>query len=78
MEQPGQPKDWYAVVLRGHPEIVLVVDRYFLTRAWIVARLMFPEIGSGDLAFRTRGELVSEIYNNKAETRCKSILARSA
>jgi len=53
VEQSKQPRDWYAVVLSGHPEIVLVVNRYSLTRAWIVARMMFPELCSEDLAFRT-------------------------
>ena len=53
MEQPEQHRDWYAVVLRRNPEIVLVVDRYSLARAWIVARLMFPELDSEDLVFRT-------------------------
>jgi hypothetical protein len=53
VELPEQPRDSYAVVLRGHPEIVLVVDRYSLTRAWITARLLFRELVSGDFAFRT-------------------------
>ena len=44
-------QDWYAVVVRGHPEIVLVVDRS-LTRGWTTARLLFPDIGPEDLAFR--------------------------
>jgi hypothetical protein len=56
VEQSRQPKDWYAIVLRRHPEIVLVVDRYSLSRAWITARLLFPEILSEDLAFRTMPE----------------------
>jgi hypothetical protein len=53
VEHPKQPRDWYAVVLRLHPEIVLVVDRYSLSRAWITARLLFPQIFSENLAFRT-------------------------
>lgn len=56
MEQPRRPRDWYAVLIRGHPEIVLVVDRYSLIRAWISAHLLFPEIDSDDLAFRTMPE----------------------
>ena len=56
MEHSKQPKDWYAIVLRRHPNTVLVVDRYSLSRAWIVARLMLPELDSEDLAFRTMPE----------------------
>ena len=56
MESPIEPKDWYAIVLRSNPEMVLVVDRYSLTCAWIVARLMFPELDSEDLAFRAMPE----------------------
>jgi hypothetical protein len=53
VEQSKQPRDWYAVVLWRHPEIVVVIDRYSLTRVWITARLLFPEISPEDLAFRT-------------------------
>jgi hypothetical protein len=53
VEQAKRPNDWYAVVLRWHPEIVLVVDRCSLTRAWITGRLLLPELSSEDLAFRT-------------------------
>ena len=53
MGQSEQPRDWYVVVLRGHREIALVVDRYSLTRARAAARLLFPELVSEDLGFRT-------------------------
>ena len=53
VEQPKEPRDSFAVVLRWHPEIVLVVDRHSLTRAWTTARLLLPELSSEDLAFRT-------------------------
>jgi hypothetical protein len=55
-EESKQQKDWYAIALRRHPEIVLDLDLYSLTRAWITARLLLPEILSGDLAFRTMPE----------------------
>jgi hypothetical protein len=48
-------QDRYAIVIRRYPEIVLVIDRS-LTRGWTTARLMFPEIGAEDLAFRTLPE----------------------
>jgi hypothetical protein len=44
--------EWYAIVVRRQPEVVLVVDRS-LTRAWTVARVLHPELGPEDLAFRT-------------------------
>jgi hypothetical protein len=44
--------EWYAIVLRRQPEVLLVVDRS-LTRAWTIARTLFSEIGPEDLAFRT-------------------------
>jgi hypothetical protein len=69
VEQARQPKDWYAIVLRRHPEIVLVVDRYSLNRAWIVARLMLPELGSVDMAFRTMQEKeVDELQTGRQAT----------
>jgi hypothetical protein len=52
VESTRQPKDWYAIVLRRNPEINLVIDRS-LTRAWIIARIRFPELDSEDLSFRT-------------------------
>jgi hypothetical protein len=45
-------QDRYAIVIRRHPEIILVVDRS-LTRGWTTARMMHPDIGPEDLAFRT-------------------------
>jgi hypothetical protein len=45
-------QEWYAIVVRRHPEIVLVIDRS-LIRGWMTARLLFPEVGPEDLAFRT-------------------------
>ena len=47
--------NWYAILIRRYPEIVLVIDRS-LARGWTTARLMFPEIGPEDLAFRTLPE----------------------
>jgi hypothetical protein len=44
--------NWHAIVVRRHPDVVLVIDRS-LIRAWMTARLMFPEVGPEDLAFRT-------------------------
>ena len=48
-------QDWYAVVLRTHPEAVLVVDRS-LMRGWTTARMLFPELGPENLAFRSLPE----------------------
>jgi len=51
--QPYQ--DWYAIVVRMNPEIILAVDRS-LTRGWMLVRLAYPDIGPEDLAFRTLSE----------------------
>jgi hypothetical protein len=47
--------EWYAIVVRREPEVVLLVDRS-LTRAWTIARMIHPEVGPEDLAFRTLTE----------------------
>jgi len=47
--------DWYAIVVRTNPEIILGVDRS-LTRGWMLVRLAHPDIGPEDLAFRTLSE----------------------
>jgi hypothetical protein len=51
----NRQQDWYAIVVRRHPEIVLVVDRS-LVRAWTIVRSAHPELGPEDLAFRTLPE----------------------
>jgi hypothetical protein len=48
-------QDWYAIVLRRHPDNVLVDDRS-LVRAWTIVRSVHPELGPEDLAFRTLPE----------------------
>jgi len=48
-------QNWYSIVVRGNPDVVLVIDRS-LTRAWVTVRMMFPEIGPEHLAFRTLSE----------------------
>jgi hypothetical protein len=50
-----QEKEWYAIVMRRDPESILVVDRSPI-RAWTTVRMMFPEIGPEQLAFRTLPE----------------------
>jgi hypothetical protein len=55
MNHAKRHQDWYAVVPRRLPETVLVVDRS-LIRAWTYARMLFPDLGSEDLAFRTLPE----------------------
>src|SRR6266404_7427752 len=48
-------QEWYAIVIRRDPESILVVDRSRI-RAWTTVRMMFPEIGPEQLAFRTLPE----------------------
>jgi hypothetical protein len=56
VKRPKCPhQDWYAIVLRRHPDNVLVDDRS-LVRAWTIVRSVHPELGPEDLAFRTLTE----------------------
>jgi hypothetical protein len=54
--------EWYATVVRRQPEVVLVVDRS-PTRAWTIARMLHPELGPEDLAFRTLPEKEFDALN---------------
>jgi hypothetical protein len=55
-------QNWYAIIVRRHPEIVLVVDRS-LVRACTIARMQHPELGPEDLAFRTLPEKEFDALN---------------
>jgi hypothetical protein len=61
--------EWYAIVLRGaDPEIILVIDRS-LTRGKIAARLLHPEIGDKNIAFRVISEEEIRELENPTATR---------
>jgi hypothetical protein len=48
-------QNWYAIVIRKHPETILVVDRSLL-QGWMTTQILYPEIGPEDMAFRTLPE----------------------
>ena len=49
------PQDWFAIVVKIEPDIVLAIDRS-LIRAWMTVRLAYPDIHPEELAFRTMSE----------------------
>ena len=59
-------QDWYAIVPRRNPEIILAVDRS-LSRGLRLVRLAHPDIGPEDLAFRVLPEKEFNIIADSVE-----------